>query len=249
MARHIVAMLLALAILLPVMFFYSSCSANPYGLEISDIVQAVLPGIALAAFASAYFLYSKWTSEVEGAWKLLSVAMLLWFLAYSIWAVLEITTRDLPYPSVSDLFWVVGYLFAIAGLALLYRTFYSGGFCFACISGAILLAGLATIAALLLPSVLAETNPLVAFLGIAYPAFDFIILALCIPLAAMAWGKPRALVWVTLAAGFMVLATADLSFSWLTFAGTYDYCSGSNFLFVAAYALLALGAYFRTIEK
>jgi hypothetical protein len=246
--RALVALVMGITLALTIIF-YSACPSLPYGLEASDILQAAYPLIAFAAFTATYFLYRKWKSDIATAWLCLTAATLLWFLGYASYAALEIITRELPYPSISDAFWLLAYMPAMYGLFLLFRSFAADRPRFVALAAAIFAVGASLALYLLLPPALAEPDLAIAAIGLAYPLFDCVLLAFAVPIAAMLLGRPNALPWLALSAGFSFMAVADMGFAAFTLIGTYDYCHPINFFFVSGFALLALGAYLRKSEK
>lgn len=76
--------------------------------------NAITPLEALAAFAAAAFLFKNNVGMKGGGitrpYGLYFIAMGCWFTAESIWAVYELVLRvSTPFPSMADLFWLVGY--------------------------------------------------------------------------------------------------------------------------------------------
>ena len=246
MAMGLVALSLVLAVV-----FYSSCGTVTNGREASSMLRAAYPAVALFAFASAYLLYSRrWKSRIAQAWLLMSCGMGLWFLGELSRGWMELSTGSVPYPSMVDFFMLLGYAPIIAGFYSLFQTFRPGTWRPALMFAVVMIAGLAMMQVFLLPQALSESNPVTAFIGVAYPFCGFIALGLVVSMLAMLYEKPHALSWTAIAIGIIFILVADFSFSALGLRHIHDFCHPVSVFWIIGYSFLSLGALFRiTAEK
>lgn len=158
--------------------------------------------------------------EPRNAWAWFMVGIILWTIAQILDIYIEIILHEFPYETISDVFWLAGYVPFVAGMILLIRSFMSSGLpagrklsyvLIAVLSFAIYVAMLVTI---ILPD-LNDTEKSFTYrvLQVGYPALDFLLLGMAASLAQISWalrGGSLAKSWLFLCAGFALGAAADL---------------------------------------
>jgi diguanylate cyclase (GGDEF)-like protein/PAS domain S-box-containing protein len=161
-------------------------------------------------------------------WGLLSASATSWGLGQMLWSYYEIVSgREVPFPSLSDLGFLLAVPLAVAALLLVPSDSES-----AAGRGRTVLDGLLVAASLLLLSYMlvlgdlyAEEagNGLATAIGLAYPVGDVVLATI---VAYVALGRRRATAGATLplglvGTGIVFLCVADTGFAYFTTAGTY----------------------------
>jgi hypothetical protein len=183
------------------------------------------------------------------AWTALSAGMLLWMIGQCFDAYCEIILKEVPYGTISDVFWLLGYVPLIIGLAMLIKNFKNSGL-FSSIPGIhILILGALTAAYIFLFSRLTlpqlnDPERLMAdkLLDVAYPVLDFALIALSIILVRYCWVLRGGLIarsWTSLSLGFILVAAADIYISTVTNVESAGY-RFLDILYFSAYFLIAL---------
>ncbi len=213
-------------------------------------VAAAVTGCALAFLLWAAFEPSE---PHKAIWGALAVGLLLWSLGEGIWAFFELVLQqEIPYPSIADIAWVVGYIPLFVGLWLRYRTLRMTP------PAGQLLVVLAVFVALVVVAVIfviwpivtyPEYEPVEKFLDSLYPVGDLVV-ALGALLSVLALsGGTMFRSWALLAAGFLLISGSDILFSYATWNEIYVYdrpdllSAVVNVSYFAGYALIALGIY------
>jgi diguanylate cyclase (GGDEF)-like protein len=147
----------------------------------------------------------------SSAWWLLAVSMVLWGMGSAYYTVFLWDAAEVPIPSIADLFWILFYLPAYAGLYSLLKhhvgTFPRGAWLDALVGG-LGVGGAA--AALVFGAVLDNTggSVVVVATNLAYPIGDFALLGL-VAAAMTVTGWRTAGVWRWIAPAFALFAVAD----------------------------------------
>jgi two-component system cell cycle response regulator len=182
--------------------------------------------------------------EERLAWGLLGFGLLGWAAGDLYWTVFLRDLAEPPFPSVSDAFYLTGYLFVLAGVlayvrsrvgrmtAIVWTDVAMGALCVSAIG-----------ASLLMDYVLANTTgtPAQVAVAVSYPALDLVILAVAAGAVALTgWRPGRGLALV--AVGISCAALGDGVYTYQSLAGTYTSASWNNFLWPLATVLIAAGA-------
>lgn len=178
-------------------------------------------------------------------WLFLGLGLFLWGLGEFSWWILEVVVgREVPYPSVADLFWLIGYPFLLIGFILNWRQL-DLKIRFRTISVWIIGLGITTFAAfifIMLPILVSKISTLEKFLGLAYPVGDVLILgAASLSLTAYSYGvlsRP----WKIIVAGFVATLVADLIYSFLSLFNIYQTGNPVDLLWIAGYLIIGIGA-------
>ena len=152
-------------------------------------------------------------------WVSLTVGLFLWLLGEITWSVYYfVLSVEVPYPSIADLFWVVGY-FPIMVFMIGYVMPFKEAFSSRKIAGAVgaaLLAALVVFSVLVGPVLSLGEEPLTQLFDLAYPALDIVLLGVSI--AGMVLFLPGKLsrFWAWFNLGLIFIVIADLIFSYST---------------------------------
>jgi hypothetical protein len=218
--------------------------------------------LVLFALAGAALALILWRSFVRGEilraiWGSMGLGLLLWATGEIIWAFYELTAQqDLPYPSVADIAFAIGYIPLFSALVLRYRSLRtrpsSGWLVSAWLAFAVLVA--LAIVFVFGPIVTYPDyeRPIEKFLGVLYPLGD-LALALGVLLIVLSLtGGALSIPWALIAVGFMVVSVSDLLFTYATWNEIYmaGPDSGTNLItalsdvpYYASYVFIAFGLY------
>jgi len=210
---------------------------------------------ALIAVIAGFYTYSihGWKSTQGKVWLTLTAGIFCWFLGELIWFVYEVVLKiSVPFPSLADAAWLIGYPLIFASLILLWRTTGSrlSNRQILFIFIATLLAALASGYVLLGPiAASTQISSTEKFLDLAYPVGDLMIIfgALVVPFVFGRGILSRS--WSIIALGFFASAIADTLFSYLTWhgifftAGNIFISAAANLLWILGYLVIAFGFY------
>jgi diguanylate cyclase (GGDEF)-like protein len=169
-----------------------------------------------------------WRAVVDrrerSAWALLGAGMALTVAGEVYWTIALSNDLEAPYPSIADGFWLVSYPLKFGGLMLLARARLREAFRTSFWLDAALAASAvaAVAAALVFPAVLDSTDGSMAAVAtnLAYPAVDFLLLALATGMVALTGWRPGRS-WALIAAGFAVTGVADCIYLVQAARGSY----------------------------
>jgi hypothetical protein len=236
---------LTLAILLAVVYAYGQ-SNLPF---IADFSNAITPIEAFAAFATATILYNAHRSGKGGGlsrvYAAYSLGMLFWLVAECTWTVYALVFRiEIPFPSMADVFWLLGYLPLLAALLLQawpFRDVFEPWKRVAIAVGMLLMT--ITILAATIPTLLVENASEALVVSVAYPILDALLLSVAIPVFLLfrkgSYWRPTLFILL----GIMLQLFGDLAFAQSILSGFYYVGSPIDLIFDYSYLILALGFY------
>jgi len=196
-------------------------------------------------------------SRLSRIWLGFTLGMLLWFLGQVGWAVYTmILNVEIPYPSIADVFWLIGYVPLFIALLLYVQLFQP------VISVRMFLGAGATVAGVsviifsrLMIPVLAEASQqdfVTLGISLAYPSMDLALYLLAfLGLLVFTVTKLKGRVgiaWLLISAAIFTNTLADMSFTYATLSGTYYNGHPQELLFHLSYILFALAFYLHTKE-
>jgi hypothetical protein len=188
-------------------------------------------------------------------WGLITIALVLWTIAETIWGFYEVVLEQpVPYPSIADLFWIVGYVPLFLAILTQYRLYQitptrqQKSLILLIVLGFSIIGGLVIIG-----PIIGGFDPerlLESLLNVAYPTLDLILLILT-SVIIFALGQGRfASTWRVLGLGLVIMSVADLLFSYTSWNEIYNPDGQLNgitlltdSLFYLSYLTLGLGAY------
>jgi diguanylate cyclase len=184
-----------------------------------------------------------WLIEAErAAWTVIAVGAFAWFPAETLYHLVISRLDPVPFPSITDAFWLSSYPCFYIGLVLLARgrlreagsALWLDGVVGALATAAV---GAAVILRVVLPAL---GGPLqVVATNLAYPLADLVLLGFVVAMTAL-WGWRPGRAWVTLGVGLLVLVGADSMYLLASAQGSY--ASGDPVDAVWAAALLIVAA-------
>jgi hypothetical protein len=231
----------------------------PFNGEPGKVIAKNIASVVFSLLTFWFFFKSWFFTETydlsKGIWGLFTLGIFLWAVAEFVWAFFEVILKvETPFPSIADLFWVLGYIPLFWGLSIRYRTLdvtldRQQKRSILMFSATLFL----LIAYFVIRPILIEFDPQRLgenLLNLFYPLSDIVLLVLTCAIL-FSFGKGRfALTWKFIIFGFIMMSIADLLFSYLSWYGLY-YPDGNinaiSFLVDAgynlSYILLALGIY------
>jgi hypothetical protein len=187
------------------------------------------------------------------AWALLCAGIALFLLGEASYAVQEVllgVDMGERFPSISDAFWLLGYLPLLAGLLVLLAGYLRAGFPMGSIVkylvAAVVVLGLGAFLVVALFAPIVADDSLSTFAKVCYlfyPIGDLVLFAAALVLIAItaSMGRSRlARPWLFLAAGFVMLGVADITYSYLDWQGFYGAGHPIDIAWNAAYCLVGM---------
>jgi hypothetical protein len=171
--------------------------------------------------------------------------MIFWFLGELGWAVYALLLNvEIPYPSIADVAWLIGYIPLFIALHLYIRTF---GFAFSktMFAAAAVIVSIVSCGFLfsLVPPILesgSEEQIIPLVIDFAYPALDLALFSLSI-LGLLVFVKGKiASAWLFISSAILLNVIGDIFFSFTTLQGTYYNGHFSELFFAWGYILFAL---------
>lgn len=188
-------------------------------------------------------------------WGQIVAGMLAWTVAETIWAYYEvILEQDVPYPSVADAFWFLGYFIFYVALVNQYRIFQTSPTRQQKTTMILLVIVFSVIVGILVLKPIVESfdfqKRFESLLNIAYPLSDLVLLTLTLAIIFSLQQGRFVLTWHLVGVGLLLMAAGDLIFSYASWNELY-YPDGHlnaltiliDMLYFVAYLILGLGAY------
>ncbi|OPY48416.1 MAG: hybrid sensory histidine kinase BarA [Methanosaeta sp. PtaU1.Bin060] len=181
--------------------------------------------VTLALFYAARRSYSG-EKRVFYAWLLLAISRLAWTVGDFLWAYTEVVLKESPYPSPSDLFFIISYPLFLAGVLLLPNIKFttSERLKMALDTGIVLIsAALVFWSLIIVPTIemFIGLDSLTLTLSVAYPVMDLILLFAVLELLFRKIPDSGKNPLMLLAIEIMVLIVTDTIFFRQTVDGTY----------------------------
>jgi len=215
--------------------------------------NAFPPFIAGATVITAAFALKRYwgglRSKLTQVWLCFAIGIFFWFLGELTWAIYTLILKiAIPYPSVADAFWLMGYMPLLLALtAYLYlvkpaisKTILAGS------STIVLILGILSSYFLVAPALMQETDLLTKALDVAYPTLDFIMLILAIT-GLIVLAKSRvSKSWMLFNIGILIIVIGDSLFSYTTAHNTYYEGHPLELFLHFGYLLFILAFYIHT---
>jgi hypothetical protein len=239
---------LILSVVLVVIYFFQE-KYTDFMYIFSNVFYPFIAGVAV--IASAFALRKYWENlgdKFSRIWLGFTLGMVFWFLGELGWAIYALLLNvEIPYPSIADVAWLIGYFPLLIALHLYMRTFRSvlSKKMFAAAAVLIGIVSLAIFAFLVSPILEAgaEEEIITLTIDIAYPALDIALFYFSLlDLLIFAKGK-MASAWLLISGAILMNVLGDIFFSYTTLQGTYYNGHFSELFFAWGYILFALAFY------
>lgn len=219
--------------------------------ELTDILFVVVSGgVSLYAFRVLTEMKRRTTNlphleaKLQSAYYGIFLSIFLWFLGETTWAIYEVILRvNIPYPSIADVFYLSGYLPAMASTVSFMWIFRRNvTLARKVVTGLVGLAIIGLVFVFILGPLSTSSSGIVtkAF-DLAYPFLDAILLALITLILGGMAGSTLAKPWIWMFAGLLSYSFADIMFSWGTLTGWYYSGHPVELLWLYGYLGLAIG--------
>ena len=187
----------------------------------------IAPFLAIITTIFAFFLFLQLRANLRSRilWGGLFAGWALWAIAETIWMVYGYLGKNVPYPSIADLFWLVGYIPLGIGLYSRLREMplKLSSLQKLALWGSSLLTIFITLAFVILPvfKQYDASNQLASIISIIYPLADLVLLVSVLRLMFVYQTGDYGLGWDMLITGFVLMTIADLVFAYATPLGLY----------------------------
>jgi hypothetical protein len=220
----------------------------------SNIFPPIIAGVTVLSAGLALKKYwGKPEDKFSRIWLFFTVGMIFWFLGELGWAIYTLALSvEIPYPSIADAAWIIGYIPLFAAFHGYVRNFQFT------ISRRLYRIGAIVIDVVCFVSFAYFVTPVFADMAgkealaivfdIAYPALDLCLLGYAL-LALLIFLRGRiAFAWALISSAVFMFALADMLFTYTTLQGTYFNGHPLELPFHFGYILYALAFYVHTKE-
>ena len=253
-AEYSLAYTLSLIVSISLMMLYFVGQSDLEFMRIfSNIVFAPVAFVPVVVALETSRRYGwEFESKLGFIWLTFLIGLFLWFLGEFVWAIYVLGFKiDVPYPSVADVFYVLGYPAFIYGLIMYFMEFRPTLSLKTAKLGLFIAAAVIvlTIGFLYGPTITSSEDPATIALDVLYITLDLIILIFSAEAFLLTLGYHSILggglwkAWLFLVIGAILDAAADLLFSYLTLLGVYYEGHPSELLYLWAYVAFSLAFY------
>lgn len=219
--------------------------------ESTDIIFIMVSGgTSLYAFVVIGEMRKRTTSiphleaKLRSAYYGIFLAILLWFMGETTWGVYEVILRvNIPYPSIADIFYLAGYLPALAStlsLMWIFRRLVTP--VRRALAGLVGFAIVGLVFVFVLGPLSGSSSDIVTkTFDLAYPFLDAVLLVLVTLILFGFLGSTLSKPWVWICASLLLNAFADIVFSWGTLTGWYYSGHPIELLWLYGYLGFAIG--------
>jgi len=191
-------------------------------------------------------------SKLGLIWLTFLTGLFSWFLGELVWAIYVLGLKiDVPYPSIADVFYLLGYPAFIYGLVMYFMEFRPALSLKTARLGLLIAAVVIALTSVFLyaPIITSSEDPVTISLDLIYITLDLVILIFSAEAFILTVGYHSILggalwkAWLFLVVGAILLAGADLLFSYLTLLGVYYEGHPSELLYLWSYVAFCLALY------
>jgi len=211
----------------------------------------IFPVYALLPTLSAYTVMKNYGLKSILGYSMFAffLGLLFWFLGEVVWTIYVLVYGiEVPFPSVADIFYVLGYLPLYFGL-ISYLNVFKDAFNRKVVSISII-AGLIVIivtSLLIIPEALISSNNLIeAILAILYPIFDSALIILAMMGAVIFFGGRIWISWILISISFILLGIVEISYYYLELLGLIWEGHPLELIWLWVYIHLAIAFYTHT---
>jgi len=214
--------------------------------QLSSYTDYSVPALSFLPVISGFLLIKRYSfSSVFGrCFSFLTAASALWFLGEALWTVqAKLLGVELPFPSLSDLFWMCGYIFIGLGVYAMFKLFNP-------ISAmdrrklvlTLSLTAAAAAATLILTPLIYEGAPLIELIIYTwYLVMDVIFLGLLTVIFQTFMGGRVSRAWLIMISGLAAIFLADILFNLATYMDSEIHLLSGDLIYMIGYSLIALG--------
>jgi hypothetical protein len=210
-------------------------------INIAFITVGGMAAITLLALAVLY----KIGTRAGNGWLLAGLGLTVWAAGDLVYILLEIVGNP-PYPSVADILYLVAYLPIATGLvmlAVLFKQHLGRKDGFAAVA-LLSVAACVVVAFVMIPAInqlRIDGDVAGQVMGFLYPAFDIVLLACVITVAAKIRRGEISRAWFHILAGFSLMGVGDVLY-WVAYTNqTFVLFNFHDFLYLCTYLLLIAG--------
>ncbi|MCI0563713.1 MAG: hypothetical protein MN733_35005 [Nitrososphaera sp.] len=215
-------------------------------LVLSDM--SINAAAAAALFFSLLIVFRQKLGGLHGkTYAAFAAGLVLWFAAELVQTYYEIgTEEDVPFPSIADTLWLLGYGPFGYHLFMTYRFFNKSAKPH---NLALVLAGTAGVFGSIVPltilsSSLIQDDPITLFVNVAYPTLDAALIVPAIMMfSILRKGRLGAMPWILLSASILIIAAADSAFGYISATSPDSEIWGFSVFYLTGYLCMAGALY------
>ena len=215
-------------------------------LVLSDL--SINAAAAAALFFALLILYRQKLGGLHGrTYAAFAVGLGFWFAAEVVQTYYEIgSEEEVPFPSIADALWLLGYVPFGYHLFATYRFFVKSArphTLFVVLATTAAIFGSLVPVTILSSSLLTDDIPAL-FVNVAYPTLDAALIVPAIMMfSILRKGKLGSIPWVLLATSILIIATADSIFGYISATSPDSEIWGFSIFYLAGYLLMAGALY------
>ena len=219
--------------------------------QYTTLVLSDLSINAAAAAALSFALLIVYRQKLGGlhgeTYAAFAIGLSLWFAAELVQTYYEIgSEEEVPFPSIADALWLLGYVPFGYHLFVTYRFFVKSAkphTLFVVLATTAAVFGSIVPVTILSSSLLVDDVPAL-FVNVAYPTLDAALIVPAIMMfSILRKGKLGSIPWVLLAASILIIAAADSVFGYISATSPDSEIWGFSILYLAGYLLMAGALY------
>ena len=223
----------------------------------SDILPVIASGISLLCLFIAIIGFRSF-DFTQKAWLMILLGMFLFYLAESIYGVLEVGLKidmNETFPTFADYFWCAGYIPLFIGLGMMFFGYKKSGLpmgnpkLYIGLSFLFLILSFTVIYFLLIPIIkVPETNLISKIIYLFYPVADLFLVipsAILMYITSLFGGGTISRPWKYLAFGFILFTIADLLYSYLGWQDLYGNGNLIDLAWHAGYLFIGLAGLYQ----
>lgn len=212
---------------------------------ISDLLSPIIAIVAVVSAVTAVAVIGVRGSRLAVIWFSLMLGVVLWFVSEVVWAIYPVILGvSTPFPSIADVFGLIGYAPILIGLVLQAWPFGENYRTKKMLSAILVTIGGGLLALIALTQAISSQEGLLALIvNYAYPILDFITLTVAVPVLLV---LRRGTFWrpfLFLVLGLVLALSAHMLSAWATSNGSYYSGHPLELLFDWGYLSAALGFY------
>ncbi len=208
---------------------------------VTDIIYIPVTGIFVASAAMMVSRFGTVGSHGK-AWLFFLGAAVTWFLAETLWTVFELVYNENPFPSIADVFYLIGYPLFFGFLVYYLKPIRKA------ISKKMVVTAIIISASVVIPIIYIsdsydpKVTALENILSTAYPVGDAIILVPSLIGVSLFFRGEVNFTWSLVCIGIIFFTVGDLGFQFTTFNNTYYTGHPVDIVLMWSYIMFAFGA-------